>query len=87
MVLTLSYSSPALTITGNSTSIKIGNYCFSETINTVSALTMTDFTNGSNSRIAIHDGDSSNLTTNNSGLGIYYVYIHQLLLFQQEVML
>jgi hypothetical protein len=44
MVLTISYSLPALTITGNSTSIKIGNYSFSETTNTVSALTMTDFT-------------------------------------------
>jgi hypothetical protein len=69
MVLTLSYSSPALTITGNSTSIKMGNYSFSETINTVSALTMTDFTNSSNSRIAIHNGGSGNLAISNSGLG------------------
>jgi hypothetical protein len=69
IALTTSYTSPTLTITGNNTSFQIGSYSFSGTTNTVSALTLSSFTNGSNTRIAIYNGGSGSLTINSSGLG------------------
>jgi hypothetical protein len=69
-MLSISYSSPTLLITGNSTTYQFSSYSFLGSTNTVSALTISGFAIGSSTRIGLYNEGTENLTINDSGLGM-----------------